>query len=210
MSWHGAEWLERESRYHEERPDLVLAAMSLEPGDRVAEVGAGTGYFARRIARLVAPASVIANDIQPEMLAELQRRSRDERIFNIEPVRGADDDPSLPVESMDWVLLVDVYHEFQQPMKMIDGINRALAPGGRVMLVEYRENAAHIRPEHRMTEYQVRSEWEAGGFRVERIIETLPSQRMYVLVPRRESRFPSAPAGIATSDRFRTRTIHHL
>lgn len=185
MSWHGAEWLERASREEEERPDLILGEMELRPGIRVAEVGAGTGYFSRRIAPLVAPARVVENDIQPEMLEILRTRLRKEEIPNVETVLGQEDDPGLAGESFDWILLVDVYHEFQQPMSMIDGINRALAPGGRVMLVEYRENADHIRSEHRMSTAQVRSEWEAAGFRIERIIESLPSQRMYILAPRR-------------------------
>ncbi len=129
--------------------------MGLRRGDVVADLGAGTGYFTRRMAAAVAPTGrVYAVDIQPEMIALLKRNVEEAGIGNVVPVLGAADDPKLPRESLDWILLVDVYHEFQQPKAMLARMREALKPNGRVALIEYRLeglSAVHIREEHRMS-----------------------------------------------------------
>lgn len=184
MSAHGADWLERPEREVEERPDLVLAAMQLREGDVVAEIGAGSGYFARRIARVVGPQGIVyANDIQPEMIDLIRSYSAREGLTNVRPILGGEIDPKLPAKSIDWILLVDVYHEFQKPQPMLARMREALNPDGRVMLVEYRgdgDSAKHIREEHRMTKEQVLREWIPAGYKLESISEVLPSQRMYI------------------------------
>lgn len=191
MSAHGggAEWLEREGRAELEKPEVTVAAMSLRDGDVVADIGAGTGFYSRRLARAVAPSGkVYANDIQPEMLERLQELAAREGITNIVPVLGTETDLNLPAGTFDWVLLVDVYHEFQQPGVMLRKIREALKPNGRVALVEYRlegSSASHISLEHRMSVEQVTAEWTAGGFLLERTIEELPSQHLFILTTRR-------------------------
>lgn len=184
MSSHGADWLERPEREIEERPDLVLEAMQLREGDVVAEIGAGSGYFSRRVARAVGPRGVVyANDIQPEMIDLIRTYAARENLTNIKPILGGEIDPKLPANSVDWILLVDVYHEFQQPQPMLARMREALNPNGRVMLVEYRADgttAQHIRPEHRMTREQVLQEWLPAGYRLESVSEALPSQRMFI------------------------------
>jgi predicted methyltransferase len=184
MSAHGADWLERPEREVEERPDLVLAAMQLREGDVVAEIGAGSGYFARRIARVVGPNGIVyANDIQPEMIELIRSYAAREGLTNVRPILGGEIDPKLPPKSVDWILLVDVYHEFQKPQPMLARMREALKPDGRVMLVEYRgegDSAKHIRDEHRMTKEQVLREWIPAGYKLESISEVLPSQRMYI------------------------------
>ena len=116
MSYLGADWLERPSRISEERPDEMLAAMRLKNGDIVADIGAGSGFHTRRMASLVAPrGQVFAVDIQPEMLEILEGRVEDEGLTGIVPVLGEFDDPKLPDNQIDWILLVDVYHEFENP-----------------------------------------------------------------------------------------------
>ncbi len=185
MSWKSADWLEREGREDLERPEITLCAMNLRDGDRVADIGAGTGFYTRRLAKAVGPSGkVYANDIQPEMLERLKEAAGKEGISNIVTVLGTEDDLRLPPKTFDWVLLVDVYHEFQQPKIMLQKIREALKPGGRVALVEYRmegETASHISVEHRMTVEQVTAEWGAGGFTIERRIEELPSQHLFIL-----------------------------
>lgn len=177
----GASWLERPTRAEEERPEIVIAAMQLENGDVVADVGAGTGFYTRRLARAVAPDGVVyANDIQPELLAILRQKAAAEKITNVVPMLGSETDPKLPARSLDWVLLVDVYHEFQKPAPMLEAIRRSLRPRGRVALVEYRETTTHIRPEHRMSTDEVLREWLPSGFRLVRIIEDMPLQRLYI------------------------------
>jgi predicted methyltransferase len=184
MGFEGADWLERPGRAEEERPERVLAAMDLEDGDVVAEIGVGTGFFARRIARRVAPrGKVYGVDIQPEMLELLRQRAAQEGIGNIVPVLGTETDPKLPPGGVDWVLLVDVYHELQRPGPMLARIRESLAPDGRVALVEYRlegETAAHINTEHRMSAAQVLAEWQPAGFELVERIETLPTQHLFL------------------------------
>ncbi|HSB60811.1 MAG TPA: methyltransferase domain-containing protein, partial [Vicinamibacteria bacterium] len=184
MSHQGADWLERPGRDQEQRPEEVIRTMGLRDGDVVADVGCGTGYFARRMARAVAPSGrVYAVDVQPEMLDRMRGLLERDGITNVVPVLGAADDPRLPPAGLDWVLLVDVYHELQAPKPMLARIRDSLKPGGRVALVEYRlegESAAHIRPEHRMSPDQVLAEWEPAGFRLAARHEFLPTQHFFV------------------------------
>ena len=184
MSYTSAGWLERPERGAEDRPEIVLQAMRLEPGQVVAEVGCGSGFFARRLARAVAPGGrVYAEDIQPEMLDLLRENAAREGIGNIVPVLGTDVDPRLPVGSLDWILLVDVYHEFQKPRPMLAQIRASLAPGGRVALVEYRQEgatASQVRRAHRMSVAQVLAEWRPAGFELVERLETLPTQHLFI------------------------------
>jgi len=184
MSAHGADWLERAEREAEEQPQLVIDAMKLRPGDVVAEVGAGSGYMTRRLARAVAPTGVVyANDIQSEMLDRLRENAARERITGIVPILGSEEDPKLPKGALDWILLVDVYHEFQQPAPMLARMRESLKAKGKIALVEYRaegDSADHIRAEHRMSREQVLGEWLPAGYRLESIVESLPSQRLFI------------------------------
>jgi ubiquinone/menaquinone biosynthesis C-methylase UbiE len=192
MSFEGADWLEREGRAELEKPELVLEAMALRPGMTVAEIGAGTGFFSRRLAKTVGPrGKVYAVDIQPEMLELLKTYAAKEGISNIVPVVSTETDPRLPARSVDRILLVDVYHEFQKPEPMLARIRDSLAPGGTVALVEYRlegETASHINIKHRMSVEQVLPEWNAAGFELIDRIETLPSQHLFLFSARRGAR----------------------
>ena len=184
MTFHGAAWLERADREDEQRPAEVIRAMGLKDGDVVADLGCGTGWFARRLARVVAPrGKVYAIDIQPEMLDLLRGYVEKEGVANVEPVLGTETDTKVPPGSLDWILMVDVYHEFQQPKAMLDAIRRSLKPTGKVALVEYRlegTSAAHIRTEHRMSVAQVKAEWRPAGFRLVKKLDFLPTQYLFV------------------------------
>lgn len=184
MSYEGAAWLERDGRDQQEKPEVVIAAMQLREGMAVAEIGAGTGYFSRRLGKVVGPAGkVYAEDIQPQMLDLLKGYAAKAGTHNITTVLGTDTDPRLPPRAVDRILLVDVYHEFQKPQEMLARIAEALAPGGRVILVEYRlegTTAAHINIKHRMSIEQVVSEWTAAGFQLLDRIESLPAQRIFI------------------------------
>lgn len=184
MSYLGADWLERDDRELVEQPDRVIAAMALKPGDVVADIGSGTGYFTRRLARVVLPGGkVYGVDIQPEMNAILEEKCRAEGITNVEVVLGEEADPKLPPASVDWMLLVDVYHEFQQPVPMLAKMREALKPEGRIALVEYRllgDTAAHIKQDHRMSVEQVLNEWEPAGFELVTRHEFLPTQHLFI------------------------------
>ena len=122
-----------------ERPDIVMGAMDLQDGDLVADVGAGLGYYSLKLAERIAPHGVVlALDIQQGMLDQLVERMREANISNIYPLLGGEKDTNLPPGKIDWVLLVDAYHEFSEPEAMLASIRASLAPDGRVALVEYR------------------------------------------------------------------------
>lgn len=184
MSYHGAEWLERPSRVEEERPDEVIAAMGLKDGDVAVDMGCGTGFFARRMAKAVAPTGkVYAVDIQPEFLEMLKDFCEEEGISNVVPVLGDEDDPKLPKGGVDWILLVDVYHEFQEPEPMLAKMFESLKSDGKIALVEYRllgGTAEHIKVEHRMSVQQVLAEWNPAGFELIDLQEFLPSQHLFI------------------------------
>ena len=187
MSFRGADWLERPQRAAEEMPERVVETMGLEPGDVVADLGAGSGYFTRRMAPLVAPGgTVYAVDVQREMLDILMESVEAEGLTGIEPVLGEPDDPRLPAGEVDWILMVDVYHELEDPEAMLARMRESLSPTGRVALLEYRVEDGtgdHIRADHRMSVRQVLAEWEANGFELVELHEFLPSQHLFVLRP---------------------------
>ena len=139
MGHEGADWLERSGRREEEGTDLLLKELTLEPTDVVADIGAGTGFFSFQLARKVPQGQVLAVDIQPEMIAELNKNKARLKLLNVRPVLGTVENPHLPADSVDLVLIVDAYHEFDHPREMGLAIARALRPGtGRLALVEYR------------------------------------------------------------------------
>ena len=183
MGWQGAEWLERSERELEEQPDKALDALGSLAGLTVADVGAGSGYFTVRLAsRVGASGRVYANDLQPEMLKMLAARLARDNVRNVTLVQGAIDHPKLPLASIDLVLMVDVYHEFSEPQKMLRGIRDALKPGGRLVLLEYRKEdpAVPIRFEHKMSIDEAKIELEAEGFALGRVDDRLPRQHILV------------------------------
>lgn len=184
MTFHGADWLERPEREQEEMPDEVIKTMGLKPGDIVADIGCGTGYFSRRMAKAVAPeGKVYGVDIQPEFIEMLKENCAKEAITNVVPVLGDEDDPKLPKGGIDWMLLTDVYHEFQQPKPMLARMLESLKPDGKIALIEYRllgDTAKHIKEEHRMSVKQVLAEWNEAGFELVDLLDFLPSQHFFI------------------------------
>lgn len=191
----GAAWLERGDREELEKPDVVIAAMELKEDDKVADLGCGTGFFTRRIAKKVPKGKVYANDIQQPMLELLGNYLKQDNLTNVVPVLGEVNDPKLPKGEMNWILLVDVYHEFSEPEVMLQKMLESLAPGGKIALVEYRlegETAAHIKKEHRMSVKQVLAEWNPAGFELVDLNESLPSQRIFIFHKRPDYPKPAA------------------
>lgn len=181
MSVDGADWLDREERTREEQPEKAIATLELRPGMWVADVGAGTGFYSIRLARAVSPNGVvIAEEIQQGMLERLRSNATAQGVSNIETVLGTESDPKLPREKLDVVLLVDVYHEFSRPQRMLDRIRESLKPDGRLVLLEFRKEdpSVPIRPEHKMSVAEVKAEVSPEGYQFEKVVDTLPWQHI--------------------------------
>jgi protein-L-isoaspartate O-methyltransferase len=181
MGHQGADWLERPEREQEEKPGLLLDALKLKPGDAVADIGAGTGYYTRRLARKVGEKGVVyAVEIQQEMLDILTNKMAELKISNVKPVLGTITDPKLPRGGVDLILMVDVYHEFDHPYEMTHAMVGALKSGGRIVFVEFRgeDPKVPIKPLHKMTEAQVRKEMAAFPLEWAETSEVLPIQHI--------------------------------
>ncbi|MEM7383687.1 MAG: class I SAM-dependent methyltransferase [Verrucomicrobiota bacterium] len=175
-------WLERENREDEERPSLLIKNLELKPGDKIADIGAGSGYFTFRMAPLVESGAVYAVDIQQEMIDYLIAKSRETEVDNVVPILGEVDDTKLPENTLDVALMVDAYHEFSHPFEMMTSIFKALRSGGKVFLLEYRgeDITVPIKPLHKMTQAQAKKEMAAVGLRWVETRDLLPWQHFMV------------------------------
>jgi len=183
MSVQGAPWLDRRERADEENPDLALRLLRIRKGATVADIGAGSGYITILMAKIVGPmGKVYASDIQQGMLELLQQNVSKAKLDNVIPVLGTIDDPKLPADSLDLAIMVDVYHEFSEPQKMLQRIREALKADGRLVLLEYRAEDASvpILPDHKMTKAQVKQEVEHEGFKQSRVYDDLPWQHLFI------------------------------
>jgi ubiquinone/menaquinone biosynthesis C-methylase UbiE len=182
MGHRGADWLERSDREGEEATDELVQELGLSPTEVVADIGAGTGYFTFRLSPLVPEGTVFAVDIQQEMLDIIEGKMALRSVDNVIPVMGEIDDPRLPESGVDLVLLVDAYHEFSHPREMMMGIYRALRPGGRVVLVEFRleDPEVPIKRLHKMSEEQAKVEMDAVGLKWVETRHFLPRQHFMV------------------------------
>lgn len=181
MHWRGANWLVRESREGEERTELMLANLGIESGQVVGDLGCGNGYLSERLAQRVGPrGKVLAADLQPQMLELLSKRMAEAQIKNVVPVLSTPFDPGYAPESCDLILMVDVYHELDRPETVLAGLRRALRPGGRLALVEFRAEDPNvpIKREHKMSKAQVLLELAYNGFRLESEYDGLPRQHL--------------------------------
>ena len=183
MGYEGADWLERPEREDEEQPSKAIRALGIKPGEVVADVGAGSGYYTVRLAKQVGPIGrVFATDIQPEMLSLLKKRLSRERLDNVELVLATEVNPRLPEGQIDLILMVDVYHELARPQQVLRKLRAALKPDGRLVLIEFRKESSWvpIREEHKMSVKEARMELEAEGYRFDRVIDVLPWQHILV------------------------------
>lgn len=186
MSYHGIPWLNRPERIQEENPEEMLEQLDVKPGMTVCDMGCGDGYYTIELAKRVGPTGkVIAVDIQPEMLQELSRRCERGNLKNVDMVLGLPHDPKLPVGQVDLILMVDVYHEFSNPVEMLNAMRKSLKPNGRIALVEFRgeDPQVPIKPEHKMTKKQILKEYEANSMKLVNQYDRLPWQHLMFLGP---------------------------
>ncbi|HEX8521606.1 MAG TPA: class I SAM-dependent methyltransferase [Tepidisphaeraceae bacterium] len=184
MHYTGAEWLTRESRQREEDCKTLLKELDVKKGQTICDLGCGNGFYTLKLAQMVGPeGKVIGVDIQQEMLDMLRKRAEAEKVSNVDPVLGGEDDPKLVENSIDLVLMVDVYHELSKPAEVLAHVRHSLKKGGRVALVEFRGEDPNvpIKPLHKMTRQQIVKEWTANGFKIAREFEGLPWQHLIFL-----------------------------
>lgn len=163
-----------------QKPEEVVAALALPPGAKVADIGAGTGYFAVRLARAVPQGRVYGVDVEPDMVRYLRERASRESLPNLEAVLSRPEDPLLP-EPVDVALIVDTWHHIEQHPVWLARLKSQLNPGGRVAIIDFRpESHRGPPPRLKLPAEQVRAELEAAGFRLVAEHDFLPEQ--YFLV----------------------------
>ena len=182
MGFQGINWLERSEREIEEDVSTLIKNMEIKTDDTIADIGAGSGYHVFRMAPLAENGLVYAVDIQPEMLEAIELKKRSKRVSNVETVLGSEKSINLPKNSLDKILLVDVYHEFSYPAEMVESIKNALKSNGQLFLIEYRgeDLSVPIKKIHKMTVKQSIKEMEAAGFRLKENIDNLPWQHCMI------------------------------
>ena len=182
MGFQGINWLERSEREIEEDVSTLIKNMEIKTDDTIADIGAGSGYHVFRMAPLAENGLVYAVDIQPEMLEAIELKKRSKRVSNVETVLGSEKSINLPKNSLDKILLVDVYHEFSYPAEMVESIKNALKSNGQLFLIEYRgeDSSVPIKKIHKMTVKQSIKEMEAAGFRLKENIDNLPWQHCMI------------------------------
>ena len=178
----GASWLERPKREQEERTDLLIKSMQIKPADRIADIGAGSGYFSFRMSDLVPDGKVFAVDISPQMLGIIRARIKEKKVANVVPIQSTITRTMLEPSSIDKALIVDAYHEFSHPREMANSIFKALKKDGLLILIEYRkeDKKVPIKPLHKMTEKQAIKEIEVVGFKWEKTLSVLPQQHFMI------------------------------
>jgi precorrin-6B methylase 2 len=182
MGFEGIQWLERPERESEENVNTLLKNMNIEPNDTIADIGAGSGYHVFRMSSMAYSGLIYAVDIQEEMLDEMQSKKDSKNINNVELVLGTVRSVNLPENSVDKILLVDVYHEFNYPYEMMQSINKALRPNGKIYLIEYRgeDSTVPMVRVHKMTKKQAVKEMKAVGFKLKRNLNNLPWQHCMI------------------------------
>ena len=184
MGYQGIDWLERSEREKEENVSNLIQNMGIKSNDIIADIGAGSGYHVFRMAPLAEKGLIYAVDIQGEMLMAIEKSKESFKIRNIETILGSEKSVNLPKNSVDKILMVDVYHEFNFPVEMIASIKNILKPNGQIFLIEYRgeDSKVPIKKIHKMTEKQAVKEMEAAGFKLKENLDNLPWQHCMVFV----------------------------
>ena len=184
MGYQGINWLERSEREEEEKTSKLIENMRISSSDVIADIGAGSGYHVFKLSPLAKEGIVYAVDIQPEMLAAIDFRKESEKVSNVITIQGGEQSVNLPENTIDKILMVDVYHEFSYPKEMLASMYSALKPNGQIFLIEYRgeDPSVPIKRLHKMSEKQAIKELKASGFKLKENIANLPWQHCMIFV----------------------------
>ena len=180
MGHFGAAWLERQSRSKEENPKLAVDLLDLNKSLVVADFGAGTGYFTSQLAKRCS--LVYAVDIQSEMIQLNKKNMLLKNIQNVKYVINTPKQTNLPQNSVDLILLVDVYHELEFPFEVLNDMKNSLKNNGQIVLLEYRaeDPSVPIKALHKMSLKQITREMDYVGMKLSKNIQELPRQHMLV------------------------------
>lgn len=178
MGASNSSWLDRNSRPKEENTQLAIDKIEVPATAVIADIGAGTGYYTFKLAPKVPKGKVYAVEIQDEMIEIVKERSRKMNVANVEVIKGGITSPNLPENSVDLAIMVDVYHEFEYPVEMLQAIKKSLKKDGKILLIEYKgeDPAVAIRPLHKTTVAQLSKELGANGFRLDYNGQFMPIQ----------------------------------
>jgi precorrin-6B methylase 2 len=178
MDFKGSAWLERKSRQEEENSNLTVEKLPIEKNSVVADIGAGTGYYTFKVCYRVPQGRVYAVEIQDDAVNFLKNKAGQLDTKNVTVVKGKEDSPDLPENSLDLAMMVDVYHELLYPHEMLQSIKKSLKPHGKLLLVEYRaeDPKVEIKELHKMNVKQATRELKANGFKLVEDGEFLPIQ----------------------------------
>lgn len=184
MGYQGISWLERSEREEEEKTTELINNMDIQQDDKIADIGAGSGYHVFRMARIATEGKIYAVDIQDEMLSAMNEKKQEGGFNNVELVKGGEKLVNLPANSVDKILIVDVYHEIEFPYEVMVSLHEALKSNGKLFLIEYRaeDESVPIKKVHKMTEEQAAKEMKAAGFKLERNMDNLPWQHCMIFV----------------------------
>jgi len=182
MSFDGVSWLERNSRSKEENTDLAISKLPVGKNSVVADVGAGSGFYTFRISPKVAEGKVYAVEIQDDAIAYLKNKATELKANNVTVIRGSEKSPNLPDNSVDLIIMVDVYHELLYPSEFLQAMKKALKSKGKLLLLEYKQEDPEvaIKPEHKMSVKQVDKELSANGYHLIQNGQFMPIQHFLV------------------------------
>ncbi|WP_299289602.1 class I SAM-dependent methyltransferase [uncultured Mucilaginibacter sp.] len=174
----GADWLERNNRQQEENTTLAISKLPITAASVVADIGAGTGYYTFRIAKKVPQGKVYAVEVQDEFIRYLNQKKKELGQQNVQVIKGSETSPNLPDASVDLAIMVDVYHELLYPHEVLQALHKALKPGGKLLLLEYRaeDPKIEIKELHKLSVAQANKELAANGFKLFQRNEFLPIQ----------------------------------
>lgn len=175
-----------------QKPDEVIKALNIEANDKIADIGAGTGYFSLRIARAHPHATVYASDVEPSMIAYLKEQSRRESLPNHVAVEVPANNPKIP-SKVNLVLIVDTYHHLDDRVKYFDALRKKLLPNGRIAIIDFTADSPEgPPPEHRISKVDLVDEMKKAGYNLNQDIPVLPYQ--YFLIFKQETQAEPSPS----------------
>jgi len=179
--------LEDPKRDEYQKPHEVLSALNIKPGEAIADIGAGTGYFTFRLAHFVgAKGKVYAVDVSPDMIRHINRRIRDTKSANVVSILAELDDPLLPDRSVNRIFICDVWHHVENQAKYLSLLKKMLKPGGEIVMIDFHKKELPFGPplQMKIAREDLIKQMEANGFRIAKEHTFLPYQYFLVFLPK--------------------------